>query len=139
MNGQISSGPLRFLLFAGVCAESRFQAGLISKNDLEKIKWHLRERIKPEIDFLMRCFPNAAPNITDWSFDSVGDYWHNNHGHTGDCAVSMATITWVSTVPPLVQVFDFRKAFDAFNFYNIDLRNGEIVYLHRKVVIEKVK
>ena len=132
------SGPLRFLRFASVCAESRFAAGLISKDDLEKIRWHIQEGIKPEIEFLKRCFPDAAANITDWSYASVGEYWHKNHGHTGDCAVTKAVVCDILFSVSVLVLAD-NRTFAALNVYDIDLQSGDVVYLHKKTIIEKVE
>jgi hypothetical protein len=136
MCGQMS-GPLRFLHFAGVCAEKRFLDGLIGKDDLEKIKWHLENKVKPEIEFLKRCFPNAASKITDWSSASVADYWHNHHGHTGDCAVKVATvISVINATGNVLLLCDGQHLYKP-NIFKLDLKKGDEVYLHGLIPIEK--
>jgi hypothetical protein len=146
--GQLT-GPQLFLRYAWPCAEDRLHIKLISQDDFEKLRWLILDKAEPEICFLEKCFPGAVKALKDfsfasgstdiwsmWSFGNVAQFWRHNHGHNGDCAVTIGIVLSVTPTSNLL-VDCGKKAFYVPNIYKLDLKKKDQVYLHRKIVIEK--
>ena len=148
------TGPQLFLRYAWPCAEDRLHAQLISQGDFEKLRWLILDKSEPDIYFLEHCFPKAVKSLKDfsettgttdtwlvWSFGNVAKFWRHNHGsgqgHDGDCAVTVGIVLSVTLTHNLL-ISSNDKTFYVPNIYRIPLEKKDQIYIHRKIVIEKV-
>jgi len=130
-------GPQFFLRFAWPCAENKLNAKKITNEEFFALGLLITQKLTPEIEFLEHCFPDATKHLKNWSREEVADYWHNRHGHEGDCAIKIATIKDLIDLK-IVLVLCENNFFTAINFYDLNLQVDAEVYLHHRVIIEKV-
>lgn len=146
-----TSGQFLFLMYASVCAEAKLAAKKISQDDYDKILWHLKEKIKPDIPFLEHCFPSAVNEYRetcakekteiDFSYSSVANHWRHNHNppkHTGICAVKIGKIVSIISTTSNILVCCGSEGLYVKNLHQLtDLKKGDEVYLHKNIPIEK--
>ena len=142
------TGPQLFLCYAFPCAEEKRDAQKITRGDFRALKLLIESGREPGISFLERCFPNATREMNQfwlgtydacalWSPHLVGTFWHQHQGSGGDCAATKAMVYEVNG--NAVSVMVDSKMFPAINLYGLDLQIGDMVYLHRRVVIEEAE
>jgi len=140
------NGPQLFLRYAWPCAEDKLRAGKISEEDFHRLEMLVKGRLIPPIKFLEHCFPNAVqkmrefakPYITAKLFNYwiVKTFWREHHSHEGDCAVVSAI---VGHIGQLILVCDRKENIPVLNPYEIEIGIGDLVYVHRRVICEKVE
>lgn len=137
------SGPQLFLRYAFPCVGDRLHAHLINRLNFELLKSLVKDGGEPRISLLRKCFPNAVKSLETfarikkkkmWAIRTVAKFWRHHHGHEGDCAVRLLTVVAVDNVRLNASV---EPGFTVKNFYALDLREGDKVFIHRRVVIEK--
>lgn len=128
------SGSLVFAYFARPCAEDRE----LNEEDVKEIDRCIKDKIGPDISLLERCFPVAAGNLKSWSFNDVLDCWQYHHGHSGDCAVIEAMVLSISTNTNQVALLGGSKTFVGFNHYHFDLKEWDMVLVHRRRICHKL-
>jgi hypothetical protein len=145
-------GVLLFSRYAFVCAEEKLLRGdkRMSRWDFDWLKMIVEKKCQPNVVLLVYSFSNAHKSYqecqlcresgfrADFSRQSVSYHWQNHHGHTGDCAVKIVPIVSViDTTSNLAVVID-GKIVCLPNIYNLDLKKGDKVSLHKNLPIEKV-
>lgn len=141
------SGPQLFLRYAFPCAEEKLRSGRINQNTLDMLETTVKNNEPPSNFSLGHCFPSATISLEKfarekskemWSLETVANFWREHQGSGGDCAVIKAMVCEVNG--NAVSVMVDSRMFTVINLYNIlDLQIGDMVYLHRHVVIEKVE
>jgi len=136
------SGPKLFLRYAFPCAEYRLHASLISQQDFDTLKLLAETGDEPETVFLEKCFPNAVKDLGEhaklrditnmWATKTVAQLWRYLHGHNNHCAVKLLAVRGIRG-----QEIDVGLSFIVINLYNLDLRKGDLIFVHRHVVAEK--
>lgn len=133
-----------FLHYAWPCAEGRLMRHLITETEYRELERIIETDKKITRSLLRRCFPEAYVSLRQyaklqqlpfWSLDTVTGYWHEHHGHEGDCRVLEARIV-ATPVPEYALVQTAEAKFNALNIYCLPLEPGMAVYVHRRVIVE---
>lgn len=136
-----------FLRYAFPCVDFLMWSKKISEEQARSLTQMIKSYIETDRTLLTICFPNACfrmctiaqqNNRDPWSMDNVQDYWRNNH--FGSSPVDkMYVLGWHNE-----GIIALRSGFDGkedglgfFNMYDLQLFEGDVVYIHKNWVIEK--
>jgi len=145
------SGPWLFLCYAWICVEEgrKVKEGekisRITDDDFSRMKKCVECGIEPTSALLQRCYPKSVNDLRlfarnfqmdTWSYDTVAMFWREHHNHGSMRDVAKAMVCDLSDVS--VQVISGSRTFFAYNIYGLQLEIGNMVYLHRDKIAEKV-
>lgn len=137
------TGPQLFLRYAWPCAEDKLRTGKITAKECSILEHWIFYPSEPDTRLLTKCFPKAEEalkkhaqyfELEEWSFENVSGYWRSYHGHSDECAVTEEIVFSIKD-KKIVLVRDGGKF--VVNWYGIKLREGDSIYVHRRVIIEK--
>ncbi len=138
------TGEQLFLYYAFPCVQAREIMGKISPEHSQQLTTWVKQGLQPTRRRLKFCFPHAfralrrlawANNRPTWSLINVQDYWHNHHGHEGDCAVQLVTVVNLNKI---VTVDNSTGQLPVVNLYGLHLQVGSKVRTHNRFIIEVV-
>jgi len=138
------SGEHIFFRYAYPCVEDKMIQGKISETHYLRLKKYAETGERPPRALLKYCFPHAFGALRDhalnsfsespWDFDVVADYWRHNHGKIGECRVRKVTVSGIMGENGVL-LEEEKGAF--LDLYGLSLSPGDLVYVHRRVIIEK--
>jgi hypothetical protein len=144
----VLTGPQLFLRYAWPCAEDKLLAEQITPADFSRLKKSIEDGAEPKTSLLRRCFRNAVASLEKysvamkkeaWNHSTVSRFWRHHHGHEGDCAVACGVVCNCCVEGnDAFQVLVRSNIITALNLYRLPLDTGDEVYIHRRVITEKV-
>lgn len=145
MNKEHVGGELLFLKYAFPCAWTKQAKGLISRKHFRELENAALNNLKPRRGILKFCFPHAFQDLRrlagqtrkkTWDIDNVKTYWHEYHGHEGDCKVLSGEVVAVEDKGVMVKTE--HDLVLVINIYGIALIPGDKVYTHQRCVVERI-
>ena len=133
--------------FGWTCANERLEKKLMLQCDFDELKSCLENNDAPDSILLALCFPKPVRELRSFARSIEQNMWEcvvvmaflqQYQGSGGDCAVKIATVCSINP-NGTIQVICGNETFIAINLFDLDLQIGEMVYLHRRVVIEKAE
>ena len=137
------TGGMLFLYYAFPCVQVREMMGKISPEHAQQLTFWVMQGLQPTRRRLKFCFPHAFLAMRQlarvngqptWSLANVQDYWHNHHGHEGDCAVQLVTVLVINN--KTVTIDNGANQLVVINLYGLSLQVGDQVYTHKRCIIE---
>lgn len=143
---QDRSGELLFSRYAYPCAFDRLLNGHISQIHFEELEICALRGQPPRRELLRYCYPHAFRGLRAfaketgsdrWDTATVQKFWRTRHGHSGDCAVTLCAIVNVNS--DTAQAVDAEgREYKLINYYRLPLEVGAMVYVHRRVIVERM-
>ena len=139
-------GELLFSRYAYPCAWGRLVLGKIDQDHFDCLTEHAKEGTAPNRQILRYCYPHAFRRLREyaktkglirWSKKTVADFWHNAHGHHGDCRVIRCKVIAANNGEEAPLLSDGNRIFPAVNFFRLALFPDDRVFIHHRVIVEK--
>ena len=133
--------------YAFVCAADKLRKGKISQGEYNHLSsFALGETDVLDPEMVRRVFPALNEALGKFAhelgtpmfaLETVKQHWRHHHGHKGDCRVTFGEVIEVASAN-IVKVRTEEKDLGVLNFYQLSLRVGSKVTLHRRTVIEEI-
>jgi hypothetical protein len=139
------TGEQLFLRYAFPCADTMLIIGKIDEEHFLELDQLVKSNGQPRRRLFPFCFPNAFRKLRKyaeenglkrWALSTVQDLWRNHHDHEGDCRVRRCTVVEVDDGGVIITVLCGEEQFATINLYHLPILLDNVVYVHRKVVVE---
>lgn len=141
------AGLKLFLRYAWPCSEEKLKSGQIDQSRFNILKLLAENGDAPPIILLEKVYPGAVDRYREFcaskdyeaNFDleSVKKYWRENHTNRDYCSVIKAEVCLSESDGTTLVICDNRPI-NVSNPYKLALKFREFVFIHRKIVVEKV-
>jgi hypothetical protein len=147
MDNQNLTGPQLFARYVFVCAEDKVRQKELTRKNQDKLRQLIKNDLKPSIPFLKECFPKPAKFLTifavqygleTWALSTVSRFWHEFHTHEEGKDVHRAIIFSIENggkIAKCILELDNDESIVS-NMYDLPIKKGTWVYLHKYVIVE---